>query len=439
VETPRFKAYGARHLEEIGKRFPIEPALLEEMATVAKVLPFRVNDYVLEHMIDWDNIPEDPMFQLVFPQPGMLADEPTSRVRALTGSSSQPVSIKSRDEAAAVITDIRMSMHPHPSGQREYNIPSDGDSGEAIDGLQHKYEQTVLYFPANGQTCHTYCTYCFRWAQFTNEDSLRFSAREPGPAIRYLRDHPLVTDVLVTGGDPMVMTEERLRAHVLPFTEVETLKRIRIGTKSLAFWPYRYLTDPDADSTLALFEEIMSKGKALTLMVQFSHLRELENDLAAEAIRRLHSIGIEMFAQAPLIRHVNDDAAIWEQMWRSELALGIVPYYMFVARETGPHDYFKVPLARGHEIFQTAYRDLPGLARTVRGPVMSATAGKIIIDGIMEMSGSKWFQLRFLQARDTALIGRPFLAEHSETAAWATDLTAHPETPADLAAALQMR
>jgi len=437
-DTERFRAYGLRDLADIGARFGIDSALVDEMSTVARVLPFRVNEYVLTHLIDWDNIPEDPMFQLLFPQPGMLADEARSKVLKRVASSPKALVTTGTGGAhAQVITDIRLSLRPHPSGQREFNIPST-KNGQPIEGLQHKYERTILYFPANGQTCHSYCTFCFRWAQFTNEHSLRFAARGPGPTVDYLRDHPQVTDVLVTGGDPMVMSERRLREHLLPFLQVDTIETIRIGTKSLAFWPYRVLTDPDADATLALLGEIVDSGRAVAWMAQFTHPRELENDLVQAAIHRLHSVGVEIYAQAPLIRGVNDDPLIWERMWRQETSLGITPYYMFVARETGPHDYFKVPLVRASEIYEAAYRNLPGIARTVRGPVMSATAGKIVIDGLADLAGDQWFHLRFLQARDQTLVGRPFLAKTSEDASWITDLTAHPDTPADLVSAMNM-
>ena len=67
-------------------------------------------------------------------------------------------------------------------------------------------------------------------------------------------------------------------------------------------------------------------------------------------------------------------------MWREQSRLGIVPYYMFVERDTGPKRYFEVPLARTLDIFNTAYRQMSGIARTVRGPSMSALPGKVLID-----------------------------------------------------------
>lgn len=244
-------------------------------------------------------------------------------------------------------------------------------------------------------------------------------------------------DVLVTGGDPMVMSTERLRAHIEPLLGVESVRTVRIGTKSVAYWPQRYVTDPDADEVLRLFESVVASGRQLAVMAHFSHPRELESDLARRAVARIRSTGAVVYCQAPLIGHVNDDARVWSALWRAELAAGAVPYYLFVERDTGPYDYFKVPLARAADIFTEAYRTLPGLARTVRGPVMSATPGKVVVDGVEETAEGAFFRLRMLQARDPALVGRPFRARYSPDAAWLDELELDPSTPADIAAAVR--
>jgi len=109
-------------------------------------------------------------------------------------------------------------------------------------------------------------------------------------------------------------------------------------------------------------------------------------------------------------------------MWRTQVRMGMIPYYMFVERDTGPQDYFAVPLARGYQIFSDAYRCVSGLARTVRGPSMSATPGKICVDGITELAGQKVFVLHMIQARDPSLVGKPFLARFDPDATWISDL-----------------
>ncbi|WP_407285412.1 KamA family radical SAM protein [Streptomyces sp. BP-8] len=423
----RFRAFGPRHIDEIADRYGLAPDVRETVRRISLVLPFRVNGYVLEHLIDWDRGTADPLFQLTFPQRGMLTAEDE---RQLAKLSADPADKPLLREA---VTAIRDRLNPHPSGQQQLNVPV--QEGVSLPGLQHKYRETVLYFPSQGQTCHAYCTYCFRWAQFIGDADLRFAAPDPSGLIRYLAAHPDVHDVLVTGGDPMVMTTERLRTHLEPLLDVETVRTIRIGTKSVAYWPQRFVSDQDADEVLRLFEKVVASGRQLAVMAHFSHPRELATDPAQRALRRIRATGAVVYGQAPLIAHVNDDAEVWNGLWRAELAAGVVPYYMFVERDTGPQEYFKVPLARAARIFQDAYRTLPGLARTVRGPVMSATPGKVAVDGVEETRQGRWFQLRMLQARDPALVGRPFRARYSPDAAWLHELELDPQAPAEIRAA----
>ncbi|MEV6771977.1 lysine 2,3-aminomutase [Nocardia sp. NPDC051030] len=388
-----------------------------------------MNDYVLGELIDWDRIPDDPIYRLVFPQSGMLSLEQEAALTLAQAAG--------KAELQAAVRLIRAELNPHPSGQQELNVPT--LDGEPVPGLQHKYRETVLHFPAQGQTCHSYCTYCFRWAQFVGDADLRFAASGPEGLTRYLGRHPDVSDVLITGGDPMIMSTERLRGHIEPLLAIDSVRTVRIGTKSVAYWPYRFTTDADADEVLRLFEKVVASGRTLAVMAHFSHPRELETDMARTALARIRGTGAVIYCQAPLIRTVNDDARTWADLWRLELAAGTVPYYQFVERDTGPHEYFKVPLARALEIFQTAYRTLPGLARTVRGPVMSATPGKVAVDGIEDTDTGRYLRLRFLQARDPALVGRPFRAYYSATASWLDELVLDPQTPPDIAAAITVR
>lgn len=231
-----------------------------------------------------------------------------------------------------------------------------------------------------------------------------------------------MTSVLFTGGDPMIMTAHVLRRYIEPLLELDQIESIRIGTKSLAYWPYKFTTDNDADETLRLFSDVVSSGRNLAFMAHFSHPRELELPVVSEAVRRIRETGAVIRTQAPLIRSINDDPALWESMWRTQTAMGMVPYYMFVERDTGPQDYFAVPLARAYDIFRTAYQNVSGLARTVRGPSMSATPGKVCVDGVVELFGEQVFALRLIQARNAELVGKPFYAKYDPTAVWVDDL-----------------
>jgi len=411
-----FRAYSAKHLDQLTARAGLGDAERLAVRAVATVLPFRTNDYVLETLIDWSAAPDDPIYRLVFPQADMLPPEDVAPIAALLDRGAP------EREIQAAAHGIRMRLNPHPAGQLALNVPAFSD--EPLPGVQHKYAETVLVFPKQGQTCHAYCTYCFRWAQFVGEPDLKMATDDMSRVTSYLRSHREVTSVLVTGGDPMIMGSAVLRRYVEPLLDpsLEHIESIRIGTKSLAYWPQRFLTDPDADDTLRLFEEVGAAGKTLALMAHFTHLRELEPTPVSRAINRIQSTGAVIRTQAPLIRTINDDPACWSQMWRSQLRMGLVPYYMFVERDTGPQGYFAVPLARAAEIFRDAYASVSGLCRTVRGPSMSATPGKVCVDGVAEVAGQRVFVLHMIQSRDPSLVDRPFFAHFDPDAVWLTDL-----------------
>ncbi len=415
IEKPhgRFQALTAKNLDTITDYGNVSGDDLFAMRVVSTVLPFRTNRYVIEHLIDWDRIPDDPVYQLVFPQRGMIADEDFRRIADLT------VREAPKGEIERAVAGIRAGLNPHPAGQREFNIPSGED--EVFEGLQHKYRETVLFFPSQGQTCHAYCTFCFRWAQFVGDKDLKISSKDAEGLHRYLAAHPDVSDLLVTGGDPMIMKTRVMEGYLRPFIDDPDLahvRNIRIGTKALTFWPHRFVHDEDADDMLRLLEDVVRSGRHVAIMAHFNHWQELQTGVVREAIRRLRDTGAVIRSQAPLLDRINNDPDVWARMWREQVRLGIVPYYMFVERDTGAKRYFEVPLVRCWEVFRQAVQQVSGLSRTVRGPSMSATPGKVEVLGVQEVGGEKVFVLRFLQGRDPDWVGRPFFAKFDPQATW---------------------
>ncbi|MCR9245294.1 MAG: lysine 2,3-aminomutase [bacterium] len=416
VPQRKFRVFTHRDLDRIPQleRFSRDQVL--QMQAVARVLPFRVNDYVVDELIDWDRAPDDPMYQLTFPQPGMLREADLERMMGLIRAG------KPEDEIKVAAREIQLGLNPHPAGQLELNVPK--VDGIPLAGLQHKYRETVLFFPSAGQTCHSYCTYCFRWPQFVGLDDMKFAAKEADSLVAYLKEHPEVNSVLFTGGDPMVMKTKVLRRYIEPLlsAELDHIVSIRIGTKAPAYWPQRFTTDADADDLMALFEEVQAAGRHLAIMAHYSHPRELETPTAQAAVQAIRNTGAVVRCQAPLIKHVNDDPQVWTDLWKRQALLGAIPYYMFVERDTGPKQYFEVPLARALEIFSAAYRRVSGLERTVRGPSMSATPGKVLVDGTTVINGERVFALKFLQGRDPSWVNRIFFAKYDEQACWLDEL-----------------
>ncbi|MFT6562235.1 MAG: KamA family protein [Limisphaerales bacterium] len=412
----KFKANTRRDLPRIAEKLRFDADQVTDMLAVSAVLPFRVNDYVIENLIDPKSVPNDPIFQLTFPQRGMLEEKDFLHMRDLVAKGASETEIKlSADK-------IRGQLNPHPAGQMQLNVPL--LDGEVVGGMQHKYQETVLFFPSQGQTCHAYCSYCFRWAQFVGDADLKFASREASQLVGYVRDNPQVSSVLITGGDPMVMKTAVLRRYIEPLlrANLPSLHSIRIGTKALAYWPYRFTEGEDADDFLRLIGEVKAAGKHFALMAHSSHSRELEPEVARKAVDRVLNAGAVIRCQAPLIRKVNDNANVWAQLWRQQVQLGMVPYYMFVERDTGAKAYFEVPLARAYKVFTEAYSQVAGLCRTVRGPSMSALPGKVLVDGITEVAGEKVFVLKFLQGRDPKWANRIFFAKYDPKATWMSDL-----------------
>lgn len=406
--------YHLRNIDQSAEFRELSPDLQQSLKVAAAVLPFRVNNYVLEELIDWDTVPDDPIYRLVFPQKEMLDGADVAELeKAIASEDHQTVQ--------SIANRLRMSMNPIPSSQMD-NRPV--LFGETLKGIQHKYKQTALFFPSRGQICYSYCSYCFRWAQFVGPEELRFADNDATWLTTYLGEHPEVSEVILTGGDPMTMKTKVLERYLAPLLQPELahVTTIRIGTKAAAFWPYRFTSDDDADDLLRLLERVVDAGKHLAIMTHYSHPRELSTQVAREAIRRIRGTGAVVRSQEPVMGRVNDDAPTWAELWSAEVTNGIIPYYMFVERNTGAHPYFKTPLHKALEIHKSATRIVSGLGRTARGPVMSCSPGKILIEDTANVQGEDVFVLRFLRARDESWVGRVFFARFDAKATWFDDL-----------------
>jgi len=411
----QLKTYTLHNFKNIPQMSIVSPETIKDIEVVGRVLPFKTNNYVIEELIDWNNIDTDPIFTLNFPRRGMLDKKHYNAIEKLIDE------VADKPVIDAKINEIRLTLNPNPAGQ-EHNVPTLGEI--KLKGIQHKYPETVLFFPSQGQTCHAYCTFCFRWPQFSGMSGLKFAMKESDLLLKYLSGHKEVTDILFTGGDPMIMNTSTLEAYIRPLLEPEFnhIRSIRIGTKSLTYWPYRYLTDDDSDDIIRLFEEVNKAGKHLSVQAHFNHPRELSTAAVKQAISRIRSTGAQIRTQSPLLKNINDKPELWSEMWRKQVDLGCIPYYMFIARDTGSKHYFELPLDKCWNIFRRAYRQVSGLCRTVRGPSMSDHAGKIQVIGVQEIKGEKIFILRFIQGRSPKWVDIPFFAKYDPKATWFNQL-----------------
>ena len=117
---------------------------------------------------------------------------------------------------------------------------------------------------------------------------LRFSGREVELLIDYVREHQEITDVLFTGGDPLIMSTNNLAAIIEPLlnAKLPNLRRIRIGTKALTYWPFRFLNGMDSAELIALFRQVVKSGLHLAVMAHFNHPNELDSPFVRDALQR---------------------------------------------------------------------------------------------------------------------------------------------------------
>lgn len=415
-----YKTFSLNNYKDLLVAKGFKPAMLEDMDVVANVLPFKANNYVVNELIDWDNAIDDPIFRLTFPHRDMLLPHHFNQMKEVLSKTTDKKVIR---ETA---NEIRLQLNPHSDGQKQLNVPE--LDGHKLTGIQHKYDQTVLFFPSQGQTCHAYCTFCFRWPQFVGMDEMKFAMRESDLLVKYLKENPQVTDLLFTGGDPMIMKTKIFAEYInnILAARIENLKTIRIGTKALGYWPYRFTTDDDADELMKTFEKIVHSGINLAIMAHFNHPVELSTNAVDVAIRRIRSTGAQIRTQSPVLNHINNSPQIWADMWRKQVNMNCIPYYMFMPRDTGAQHYFAVTLVDAWDIFRNAYQKVSGICRTVRGPSMSCTPGKVQMLGVSEISDGnttkKIMTFRFLQGRNADWVAKPFFAEYNENALWIDDL-----------------
>lgn len=411
----KYRAFTLKTFKKIPQICNLSEEQIFDIEVVGEVLPFKVNNYVIDELIDWNNFEKDPIFILTFPQKDMLSAQHYNRMAELIKSGA------SRPEITKAANQIRMELNPNPAGQ-VHNVPE--LNGVKLVGIQHKYQETMLFFPSQGQTCHAYCTFCFRWPQFTGIDELKFAMKQVDLVIEYLRANPQITDLLFTGGDPMVMKSKMFENYIdsILAANIPNLRTIRIGTKTLGYWPYRYTSDDDAEQLLDVFKKISDNGLNLSIMAHFNHINEMSTEAVAEAVKKIRATGAVIRTQSPIMKHINNDGDMWARMWRKQVDWGMIPYYMFIARETGAQEYFAVNLEEAYNIYRKAYTQVSGVCRTVRGPSMSAHPGKVQVSGVTEINGEKVFVLNFIQGRNSDWVGKPFFAKYDAKALWLDDL-----------------
>ncbi|MCK9450123.1 MAG: hypothetical protein M0Q90_00335 [Bacteroidales bacterium] len=407
---------GFREIVSILNENGIDIGHIEERELFIKVYRFLATKHVL-NKINWKNFVKDSLFQLVFPQPGMINPELFEHYSKAT----------SEAEKERHIAEYMKKTNPHDGKQllnKPWFEPDDGGL-EILEGSQHKYPQVQLIFDSSTQNCFSFCTYCFRHAQVRGDEDM-FVQKDIDQVHQYLKEHKEVTDVLITGGDASYITFKRLQAYVLPLIEDDNLmhiKTLRLGTRVLTYHPELILTT-DYIRYLELFKKLIDSGLQVVLMSHFSTPREILNPSTIAAIRRLKNHGVTLKSQSPVMHHIsmfsNENGEIdidrsaqnWIDLGNVLATLSVGFHSMYCARPTGEHHYFTAPLTIINQIFSKVYRSLPSINRPSRYITMTASAGKISMLGEVMVNGEKAFALKFNEARNMEWMDKVFLAKY---------------------------
>lgn len=253
--------------------------------------------------------------------------------------------------------------------------PSGESENTVVRGVQHKYGPTALMIVS--ESCGGVCRYCFRKRIFLDTESETID--DFPEAMGYIKNHPEISNVLLTGGDPLFNSTGKLDRIISKLREIPHVKIIRIGTRMPAFNPMRILDDP---SLSEMIKKYSTKDKRIYIMTHFSHPREL-TDVAVDAVASLLDAGAILANQTPILRGVNDNAGVLSELFTKLAEIGIPPYYVFQCRPTIGNSYFSVPVEEAYEIIRQAKEKCSGLAKRAKF-MMSHKTGKIEILAVDE-------------------------------------------------------
>jgi lysine 2,3-aminomutase len=335
----------------------------QELQKVNDTFVFRTNDYY-QSLIDWSD-PNDPIKRIIMPD----------------------------------IQELNEWGELDASNEEKYT---------KVRGLEHKYNSTALLLV--NEVCAAYCRFCFRKRLFMNENDE--VTKDISEGLEYIKNTKEINNVLLTGGDPLVMSTSKLEPIIKQLREIDHVKIIRIGTKVPAFNPFRILNDP---SLLEMFKTYSTDEKKIYIMAHFNHPRELTPE-AIEGLNLLMKSGVTLVNQTPLVQGVNDNAEVLADLFTKLSYIGVPPYYVFLCRPTLGNETYSVPVERGYELFEQSRTLCSGLAKRAR-LVMSHESGKIEVLGMTEDQ----ILFKYLRAADKENNARLLTFFRNPEACWFDD------------------
>ncbi|WOF16791.1 KamA family radical SAM protein [Methanoplanus sp. FWC-SCC4] len=355
--------YQPKYITDINKVSGLSKKEKSALEDVSKKFAFRTNEYYLS-LIDWED-QDDPIRKIVIPDPAEL--------------------------------------------ENWGKLDASEESGYVVaPGMEHKYEQTALLLVSD--MCAGYCRYCFRKRLFMDES--REVARDISKDIDYISSHPEITNVLLSGGDPMFLSTKQLENIIARVREIDHVRIIRIGTKVPAYNPYRIINDPLISGVIRKYS---ADEKKIYIITQFNHPREL-TEPAIKAVNILQDAGAILANQTPVLNGINDNPDTMAELLRKLSFIGVAPYYIFQCRPTLGDRHFVVPVEEAYFILEKAKMRCSGLSKRFTY-AMSHKSGKIAVVGIDD----NMTYMKYHQAADPENIGKFMSFKRNTEALWFDD------------------
>jgi KamA family protein len=351
------------------EKLPLSEEEKKKIKKVTEFFPMRLTSHYMK-LIDWNN-PNDPLRKIAVP----------------------------------FEEELQEWGYLDPSNEKKYTVAP---------GLQHKYKDTALFLIA--PTCLGFCRFCFRKRLFIKEKDVsgKDILLDLEQAFKYIEEHPEINNVLLTGGDPLVLPTEKLEEVIARLRKIPHVKIIRIGTKSLAYYPQRVLEDPDF---LKMIEKYSLPDRRIYIMNDFNHPREISPE-TIEAVDKLIKAGAILTNQTPLLRGVNDNPATLRELFEKLSFIGIPPYYVFINRPVKGNKAFAIPVEEALTIFEQAKIGISGLAERAK-LVMSHATGKIEVVGMDD----EHIYFKYHRAADEENVGKFLVFKRNPNAYWFDDYT----------------
>lgn len=298
------------------------------LRTVTQRFPFRANEYYLG-LINWED-PNDPIRNIIIPSPD----------------------------------EIDNWGNIDASNEKKYT---------PVHGIEHKYPDTAILLIS--RVCGSFCRFCFRKRLFYTSN--REVATDVTEGLEYIKNHPEINNVLLTGGECFILPTPKIENIISQLRNIPHVKIIRMGSKMVAFNPIRFLEDP---SVFEMINKYSTSDKKIYIMAHFNHPRELTEE-ALEVLHRFRKAGAEICNQTPLIKNVNDKVEVLVELFNKLSFAGIPPYYVFQCRPTLGNNAYSVPIETGYGLFSEAITKVSGLSNRARY-VMSHASGKVEVIGM---------------------------------------------------------